>query len=441
MLHLEPSTPGCNPLQARSGLDGRCPDVWAFEALAALPDAFDLHGTSSGILLRQMFSGIRLPRQNMRVADLLHGLAFGASLDKLVLDPCVAFALLDKAGAMLARSDACLVRSVHQPFPLQSPPRALVDRWRKECDVARKSQTRDVPTSSADDAWMAIALALPDKRAKYVNADQDAPIGSRAQKRFPIDPLHVVRGLEVSKFLKDQRYFSDCLARADEFDNKLDVGASTRDVSDDVSRTSRQKGFALADIMGMLLQRREMQANRLCGRVKSMNLFTDASPVTGEELQGMVLEQVFNSEPLEVVRDVLPGSTLVYGQYGAISKTVALYYSLWLVAGPWFCDMAWLVALVRGIVTDGGNEARTVELPNIVKAFNAWMSGAPLLACRGLVDFNRRLFHRALRVAGWSHFWGGLLKAMANSLPEWPRIIEQARACIKFPRVKAGRKH
>jgi len=286
---------------------------------------------------------------------------------------------------------------------------------------------------------MRIALKLPERRAKLVNAGQDAPQGSREQKRFPVDPLHLIRSLSFSKFMRDQRDFSDALNAADEFGKKLDRGTSQRNTSDDVSRTARQTAFTRADILGMLLQRREFKANRLCNKIQTIHLFTDASPVTGEELQGMIMETILFG--MQVIRDVLPGSTLAYGQFGAISKTIALYYGLWLVAGPFFCDMAWLVAKVKAIVTDGGNEARTVELPDIVRAFSDWMSGSPLAACRAKVNYDRRLFYQALRLSGWSHFWSGVIKQMANSLPEWPRIIEQVRTCIRFLRVASWRKH
>ena len=56
------------------------------------------------------------------------------------------------------------------------------------------------------------------------------------------------------------------------------------------------------------------------------------------------------------------------------------------------------------------------------------------------MNFDRRLFFRALRISGWSHLWAGVIEKMAHALPEWPHMIELARLCIRFLRVQSWRK-
>lgn len=90
--------------------------------------------------------------------------------------------------------------------------------------------------------------------------------------------------------------------------------------------------MAVTDVVGMLLQRRAFRAGRLSKRIRAILLFTDASPVTGEEFQGMLMETVRTGR--DVTRDVLPGCTLQYGHGSGTAKGVALLFARWLVAGP-----------------------------------------------------------------------------------------------------------
>ena len=84
----------------------------------------------------------------------------------------------------------------------------------------------------------------------------------------------------------------------------------------------------------MLLQRRELKADRMTDNLVHVNVFTDASPTTGEELQGQVVE--LTDRALQARWEILPGATLPYGNYSAISKGVVLVYGLWLIGEPFF---------------------------------------------------------------------------------------------------------
>jgi len=255
--------------------------------------------------------------------------ALGVVIDVLRLHPVVAHAALSKgADPMIVKSVALQLRGPARDQ--RNPPECLVQRWRREsAEVARLRRPQNV-AGEASDRWAEIALELPVGVAARVNAGQDAPPGSPEARRYPVDPLHLIRGLNFAKFLRDQRGFSEALQAATDFEKAVDPGEVVRDRKADPPRTTRQGALEQLDVTGMLLQRREFRANRLCGLIRGINLFTDASPVTGEELQGMVMETI--CKPMEVTLDVLPGSTLCYGQYGGINKSVALLFSLWLVA-------------------------------------------------------------------------------------------------------------
>jgi len=405
----------------------------------ALPDDFDSANAFVGRRLRDLCVGCSLTDGDSTCGEyLVHHLPHVA-LSVLTLESCVASAAVAAGSAMIAHSVALTSRGVASALVLAQPERSLVNRWRAELLDRNRMQAQD-QAAAAEDPWARIALELPERRAQEVNAFQNAAAGSLPGKHYPRDPIHVIRSLGFSKFIRNQKRFSEALDAADGFSLKAELGAApARDHADDIARTNRQIGDKRVDVLGMLLQRREFRANRLLDRILLINLFTDASPVTGEELQGMIMEQVFTNK--EVQRDTLPGSTLRYGQLSAISKGVALLYSLWLVAGPYFVDIAFCVAKVKAICTDFGNETRTVHLPDIVQAFLHWMEGFDLVACRMFVRHDRRLFYRALRLAGWSHLWGNIIKKMAHSLGlVWERVESQVRACASFLRNATWRK-
>jgi len=188
----------------------------------------------------------------------------------------------------------------------------------------------------------------------------------------------------------------------------------------------------------MLVQRREMQADRECDRLLHAGIFSDSSPVTGEEFQGMILETVDRDHACR--QHTLPGSSLAYGQFDAVSKGVCLLWALWLVAGPFFCDLNWMLSKIGCICTDFGIEIKTIELPFILTAFLAWLGGRELSACRPLVDTSRRLFWRALRISGWSHAFGNLMKHMYTGTTHHDRIDRHVRALCIFMHNTTWRK-
>jgi len=310
------------------------------------------------------------------------------------LPVAIAVDLVNSDANPLVRSVALTLRSGVTDLVPQFPKPSLVSKWRKDLDVAAQAQ---VPKMEAPigDKWADIECELPKLKRK---ANDDVPEVAPA-KRPAIDPIRLIKGLRFAHLLRDTATFSEGMAAAHDFDAKSE-DEGTRDAVNDPGKSTLRRAYAKLDVTGILIQRRQMKADRLADRVMAVNIFSDASPVTGEELQGMIMEVIYTSK--EVRRDILPGSTLHYGNYDAVSKGVCLLFALWLVAGPFFCDLNWLLSKVVCICTDFGVEMRTVEFPWILRAFFAWLNGTDLLQCRPLVDHSRRLFHRALRISGWS---------------------------------------
>ena len=48
------------------------------------------------------------------------------------------------------------------------------------------------------------------------------------------------------------------------------------------------------------------------------------------------------------------------------------------------------------MTTDSGTELKTVDLPDVLRAFVEWIKGTPISDCRGLVVHSRRLMCNCL---------------------------------------------
>ena len=187
------------------------------------------------------------------------------------------------------------------------------------------------------------------------------------------------------------------------------------------------------DVVGMLVDRREVAAFLEAGVIRCVNLFSDASPVTGTELQGMVANLCFFDGSSRTY--VLPGASLGYGKYDAANKSIALLHALWLSFGTDKATLRKFLDLVVSITTDFGVEMHTLEMPDILDAFYKWMSGTPLQEVRLLINYDRRLFPRCIRIVGWSHGLGNLMKEVAKSVHSWPVLLDCYRDLCRFFKI------
>jgi hypothetical protein len=71
-------------------------------------------------------------------------------------------------------------------------------------------------------------------------------------------------------------------------------------------------------------------------------------------------------------------------------------------------------------------------LPDCSAAFMAWLAGRSLEDVRPLVNFQRRLFYRSLRIVGWGHTWGNIVKRVCTSYIWWPEVLENIRHLVAF---------
>jgi len=170
-----------------------------------------------------------------------------------------------------------------------------------------------------------------------------------------VDPIRTIRALAFSRHLRTPALFQDALEDAalyEAVDQEEEV--EPRDDSADPSFAHIKKAATRADVVCMSLMRRKFVVWRSKDLVEAINIYSDASPVTGTELQGMIIDICLKNGVF--YRLVLPGSTLAYGHTDTLSKSVALVWALWLVAGPELEALQYACDKVRSFTTDFGVE-------------------------------------------------------------------------------------
>ena len=307
------------------------------------------------------------------------------------------------------------------------PKSGVLKRWRKE---ARRGVFPE-SDSSQDQDMVAPASFDPMTYIPPKYAEQASTPSLHRPDRIgkEVDPVRLIHALSVLLHLRSPTYFVEAMDDAYDY-IFMDEDRGPRDNREDPSRTSLRRSLARADLVSMSITRR---------MVVAMNISSDASPVVGVELQGMLVDVVLEDD--SVTRLILPGSTLAYGHTGTVSKGLALLWAVWLIAGPETKELQWFCSHVRSLTTDFGVEMHLLDLPDMSAAMVAWAGGRALHRVRPLVQPDTRLFPRALRIAGWSHTMGGVMKGVAELFPQWPSSLSNMRFLCKFYKNGTYRQH
>ena len=185
-------------------------------------------------------------------------------------------------------------------------------------------------------------------------------------------------------------------------------------------RTAILESRRRIDAVAMCLESRELEALYMCqDTVESMHVLSDGSPVTGTELQGMIL-QIIKRNSRHTVNIILPG--VAHGCCRLIDKALALMWAIFLVTGD-MNVMAWVFSLIRSVTTDMGVELGLGGVSNLLPIFEKWMRGARVHTLVNEVVPQSRLMPRALTIPGWSHLFANIMKSAAFSVCFWPRML------------------
>ena len=115
----------------------------------------------------------------------------------------------------------------------------------------------------------------------------------------------------------------------DEQDSDSEV---ERDWSKDHRRSCLDRAKQRMDLVAMNLERRVFHAEMATDAILAINVYSDARPTVGAEIQGMLVDFIKRDDTVRTC--VLPGATLDYGHADVVSKTMSFVYAVWLVCGP-----------------------------------------------------------------------------------------------------------
>jgi len=359
------------------------------------------------------------------------------------------FAHLTMAVIPLSTSlfDACclgggtLVRSVRLGMKLEAwelvphtPRVSTVQSWRREANVRRRRNAAPVDRA-APKSYEDILLELPAEWDRP-GADERPAKRRRGPGAVDVDPVHLMNALCFSRFLRSVRDFTPAMQAAHVFDNP-DEEEEDRDCSKDPSRSTIEDANRKLDVVDLLILRRRFHAAAAHDLLKAVNVYSDSSPVSRTEMQGMVIDVHFHNGDFERIE--LPGGTLCYGLFDAISKTICLLHAFWLIAGPDAATLQYFCSRVISVTTDFGTEKHTIEMRDCVRAYCEYMDGRPLDECRQFVDVTRRWLPNAIRLAGWSHSLGNTMKHTAEASARWPVMLDHMRVVVNFLRNSSWR--
>ena len=206
------------------------------------------------------------------------------------------------------------------------PPQSYVKRWRRESGIARRGPTLAAPPEMPIVANVGPLLALPCKRGRPsdVNDAEDPidPSPAEVAKRRKRDPMIMITAASFSLKLRQVAEYSDALDDAAVILG-VDVEAEVppeRDRSHDLRRTELRAIIAKLGSVGMLIERRLFAQEFADDSVLPIQCFSDASPVVGAELEGMIVEIHHRDKTIRKI--TLPGSSLNYGHFDSINKSI-----------------------------------------------------------------------------------------------------------------------
>ena len=306
-------------------------------------------------------------------------------------------------------------------MPIDQPPNSSILKWRREAGAhARRSSAARGSGPEVPDPGRAIALELPLKRPRAANlADGDEPRAARQQQH---DAFKLLNAAAFANHLRNVADFSDALEAAKRYEEDEVEEEIVRDASKDPAPSTIKLAQSKLDVVGCLIERRIWASEMANDEVSTINAYSDSSPVTGSEVQGMLCD-IFKKDNT-IRRVTLPGATLSYGQCDAISKMIAFLWAAWLCFGPTLESMVYFVEHLTCWTTDFGQEVKAVETPDCLRAFIFWINGASLEAVRPMVNYSRRLFYKALRMGGWSHGVSNIMKRVAKGCMWYPEILD-----------------
>ena len=293
--------------------------------VVTMPADFDPRGRAAGLHVLSAIRSSNLSGNGGTVATFLSQERARLEHDLLICDApeeAILRAAATSVGLQVFR-DVHIYRRWANPASIIAnlPKKIVLKRWRQQ-----QHRGDDFLTDSDESAQPQIVAEPmdpllyipPDRRHQGERPHHQTPIGGA-----PVDPVRLVHALGVVRHLRSPKLFTVALDDSYEYLFQDEEGAGERgNRESDPSRSALQRALMRADMVSMSITRRMFHKWRQDDAVKAINVYSDASPVVGVELQGMLIDVALKNG--ETVRLILPGSTLAYGHTDTISKGVAL---------------------------------------------------------------------------------------------------------------------
>ena len=271
----------------------------------------------------------------------------------------------------LLLGDASVVKSIRLTRQLRyegvipTHPKKFVIRhyWQQWCHGALDTPASlDRPVLHSAQVSSA-ELRHPQKRGLF-----DTEKLKRPTKKSRYDPVKLIQAIDFQHYLRDEGKFTQAMAAGRRYDaDTSDEEEAPAPKKVDPSKSTRQRARHRVDVVSMLLERREFQEWYERDLVRSVQVYSDASPVVGVELQGQLIDVVLVDGTIH--RRVFPGSELPYGNTGVVSKCVALLWGFVLTIGAEPDIIRYALSKVSCVTTDNGTEIDLIQTPDLVEAF------------------------------------------------------------------------
>jgi len=416
--------------------------TWPLQELAPVADEVDLRSAAACLKLHRAARDHTVVGEAEHVAGLVRRLDH--SFDSVLpVHPVILERLCAGMLPMVAASCKVTRRTTWRGRIPNHPPTRDINEFVRDALRAEEDDGNDddVRAADAETAYERALLALPENDPNPEILEDEHVVKLKDKKRGIVagqeDPMKLLHACSFAHFLRSCASFTPALNAGHRYDHGWD--APKRNADDDVHASTIRLAKQTLDVVDLLVLRREFLADMETDNIRHITLNSDSSPTTGEEIQGQVAIVLKRDGTNRKI--VLPGASLAYGHYDSINKSVGLLWACWLIAGGSRESLEYFVSKVGCICTDMGVEMHLLLTPNILAAFWAWVQGGDLVTVCDLVSMDTRLFFNAIRISGWSHVMGNLLKTIFARCPEWPDYLEKVRLICNWLRNATYRKY
>ena len=190
------------------------------------------------------------------------------------------------------------------------------------------------------------------------------------------------------------------------------------------SKNSLLRARPRLDVTSMLLERFEWSLGMFSsvgGPGLSIHMTADGSPNSGRDFFGVLMDVFLCGTQLH--HRMLPGTSLGHGYMSVVDKGMAFLWSIWLIMGPLISSIEAVLCSIRSFTSDFGIESKVPNMANMLEHF------ARSVQQRVSPTFSKHLYllPNCVYIPDWNHLVMNLLKRVLNSLPTWPKRLDQLR--------------